>query len=262
MNSNICKFYTPSLSDSILIHCFVLESNLENLSSSNPLKKNRMLLIIQGDGTLSINQKNFDFRTGDLIFAFPDEQLSHIQSNNASLIYIDFSGNRAESLLHRFDICKSNRFFDNLGGTIPLWKESLFRASSENVDLAAESVILHTLSCMRAEKTTNNDTVSAILKIIENDFNDHNLSIVSIGKELSYHPKYLSSLFKKEMGVSFSEYLRNKRINYARLLFDHGIDSIKNVALLSGFNDPLYFSSTFKKVIGVSPKQYLQRQES
>ena len=58
------------------------------------------------------------------------------------------------------------------------------------------------------------------------------------------------------MGVSYSEYLRTLRIKYAVSLFDHGIDSVKNVALLSGFADPLYFSTVFKKYTGLSPKEY------
>ena len=52
---NICKFYTPSISDPILIHCFVLESNPENVFHSSALSQNRMLLVTQGQGTLSIN---------------------------------------------------------------------------------------------------------------------------------------------------------------------------------------------------------------
>jgi two-component system response regulator YesN len=58
------------------------------------------------------------------------------------------------------------------------------------------------------------------------------------------------------MNVCYSEYLRNLRIKYAIALLDNGIDSIKNVAILSGFSDPLYFSSVFKKMVGVSPKDY------
>ena len=58
------------------------------------------------------------------------------------------------------------------------------------------------------------------------------------------------------MGVSLKEYLRTLRIKYAVSLFDHGMDSVKNVALLSGFNDPLYFSTVFKKTVGVSPTDY------
>jgi AraC-like DNA-binding protein len=61
------------------------------------------------------------------------------------------------------------------------------------------------------------------------------------------------------MGIGYAEYLRNLRIKYAVSLFDHGIDSVKNVALLSGFSDPLYFSTVFKTVVGLSPKEYLKK---
>ena len=46
------------------------------------------------------------------------------------------------------------------------------------------------------------------------------------------------------------------RLKFAVSLFDNGIDSVKNVALLSGFSDPLYFSTTFKKIMGKTPKEY------
>ena len=258
---NICKFYTPSLSDPILIHCFVFEANPESVFHSSALSQNRMLLATQGQGTLSINNMPIVFHTGSLIFTFRGDSLSLIKNENSNFIYLDFSGLRAETLLQRFGINRENRKFDNFGGMIPFWKENLLLASPETIDLAAESVLLHTLSRMKSEKPSQNDIITSILQITENNFNDSELSIVTIGNELSYHPKYLSHLFKKEMGIGFAEYLRDKRINYARTLFDHGLDSIKNVALLSGFNDPLYFSNVFKKVTGVSPTQYLQEQK-
>ena len=61
------------------------------------------------------------------------------------------------------------------------------------------------------------------------------------------------------MGINYSAYLRSVRIKYAISLFDHGIDSIKNAAWLSGFNDPLYFSGVFREEIGLSPKTYIQK---
>ncbi len=263
MNSgNICKFYTPSLADPISIHCFVYESTPENISHFVPdFGRNKMLLVAQGSGALSVNGCPLPYNTGSLIFLFKGDSVSLLENEDSHYMYVDFSGHRAEELLRRFGIDSDNRFFESFGGMIPLWKECLLNASPETIDLAAESVLLHTLSRMRREKPEQNETVTAIIRIVEAQFNDHGLSIVSIGQRLSYHPKYLSHLFKKEMGMGFSEYLRDKRINYARTLFDHGIDSIKNVALLSGFNDPLYFSSVFKKVTGLSPTQYLQGQE-
>lgn len=260
---NICKFYTPSLTDPILIHCFVFESSPENIAHFTPsLGRNRMLLITGGSGTLAVNGSRIRFTTGSLIFLFCGDTVSLTENRDAGYMFVDFSGQRAEDLLRRFVIHTDNRFFDGFGGMIPLWKECLLRASPETIDLAAESVLLHTLSRMQREKAESNEIVASIIRIVEAQFNDHELSIVSIGQRLSYHPKYLSYLFKKEIGVGFSEYLRDKRINYARTLFDHGLDSIKNVALLSGFHDPLYFSSVFKRVTGLSPTQYLREQES
>jgi AraC-like DNA-binding protein len=51
--------------------------------------------------------------------------------------------------------------------------------------------------------------------------------------------------------------LRALRIKYAVSLFDRGLDAVKNVAVLSGFSDPLYFSNVFKRTVGMSPKEYL-----
>ena len=258
-SSNICKFYTPSQADPILIHCFVYESSPEKISHFTPdLGRNKILLVTQGSGSLRINGQYVPYATGSLLFLFRGDRVTLWENEGAHFMYVDFSGQRAEELLRRFGLSPDNRCFEGFGGMIPLWKECLLSASPETIDLAAESVLLHTLSRMRREVPEGNGTVAAIMRIVEAEFNDHELSIVTIGQRLSYHPKYLSHLFKKEMGVGFSEYLRDKRVNYARTLFDHGIDSIKNVAFLSGFNDPLYFSGVFKRVTGLSPTMYLR----
>ena len=63
------------------------------------------------------------------------------------------------------------------------------------------------------------------------------------------------------MKVNYSEYLRSIRMKYAISLFELGISSVKNVALLSGYSDPLYFSNSFKKTVGISPKDYISKQK-
>ena len=85
---------------------------------------------------------------------------------------------------------------------------------------------------------------------------------LTIADELSYNSKYISHIFKEKMGISYSEYLRSLRLKFAVSLFDRGLDSVKNVALLSGFSDPLYFSTVFKKGMGVSPKEYRELKNS
>ena len=101
--------------------------------------------------------------------------------------------------------------------------------------------------------------VNDILKFIEDNFTDASLSLQSAASELGYNAKYISRIFKENLGVTFSEYLKNVRIQHASFLMEQGITAIKNVAILSGYSDPFYFSNVFKKTIGISPSEYVKK---
>ena len=66
----------------------------------------------------------------------------------------------------------------------------------------------------------------------------------------------LSSLFKKEMQVDFSDYLTEKRITQAKFLLKNSNTSIVDIAGNLGFQSQSYFSNVFKKYTGKTPKQY------
>lgn len=253
---NICKFVIDSADEKIKIMQFIYESDTETMKKCWYMENNRMILIKSGSGNVNISNKEYSFEAGNLIIVFKGEELAVFPEEKCEYMYIDFSGMRAELLFHRFMITDTNRIFHGFDGLIPLWHESLSRASSENVDLASESILLYTFSRLGADKSKKDDIVTKVLEITEERFTDSELSIGAIAKELSYNAKYISHLFKVQMGVNYSEYLRNIRIKYAVSLLEYGVDSVKNVAFLSGFTDQLYFSTVFKKVIGVAPKEY------
>lgn len=67
---------------------------------------------------------------------------------------------------------------------------------------------------------------------------------------------HLSNLLKKELGMPFSEYTTNKRIQRAKeLLMDDRL-SVEEIAEKVGYNDYFYFTKVFKKKVGVSPSKY------
>ena len=258
-NDNICKFPRSVFDENaISVSCFVRETNADVMKRTVKLTAHRIVLCIEGSGKALIDGAELPLCKGGLLFCFPQETVSFFAGEGLVYMYIDFSGARAESLLSRFDITPLSRAYDGFDGLIPLWSESLFRASSEMVELVAESILLYTLSRLFDENGSENGLVGQIIRITERSFKDPELSISSIAKELAYNPKYLSHVFKKRTRVSYSEYLRSVRLKYATTLFDHGIDSVKNVAFLSGFSDPLYFSNVFKKNVGVSPREYIE----
>lgn len=255
-NKNICKFSTQIISSTLYISQFIFETDKETMKKSVDLNENRMYLISKGNGKMGIDLKELDFQAGDLIFAFKGEKITVSDANKCEFMYIDFDGTRATELLRRFAIIDNNRKFSGFDGLIPFWKESLMRASKENIDLSAESILLYSFSRFSALTPKGSSLINKIIELTEENFKDNSFSINTVAEELGYNTKYLSHIFKEKSGVTYSEYLRDLRIKYAISLFDHGIDSVKNVAALSGFSDPLYFSTVFKKCVGVTPKEY------
>lgn len=67
---------------------------------------------------------------------------------------------------------------------------------------------------------------------------------------------YLSNKFKKEVGISFSQYVTDFRLLKARELLISSNLKIKQIALAVGFSDEQYFSLVFKKECGLTAGIY------
>ena len=260
-NRNICKFVNDISSDRIDIKNFIYETDIETINSKTVLSSHRLTLIKSGEGTLSFDKKEYMCRAGTLIFGFSGEEVIGIFSEGTEYMYISFDGTRAGSLFRRFGITRTSRCFTNFDILIPLWYDSVSRAGDNSTDLAAESMLLYSFSRFSGMSGEKNTLLSKIIEHTEENFSDSELSLNSIAQELNYNPKYISHFFKENMHIGYSEYLRNYRIKYAVSLFDHGLDSGKNIAFMCGFSDPLYFSTAFKKVMGVSPRDYMAKTE-
>ncbi len=258
-SKNICKFIPQDISPNFTVSCFVLESDEGAMSLKKRLSSNRVILVIKGKGNFFFDNKRIGFESGSLIFGFSGEEFFAECEEKTEYMYIDFSGVRSDELFRRFNITSYNRSFGGLDGIIPLWHESLSRASEATIDLASESILLYTFSRLFGNISASNGIIDEIIEYTEENFTDSELSVVVVAEHLGYNAKYISHVFKAKKGVGYTEYLRSLRIKYAVSLFEHGIDSVKNVALLSGFTDPLYFSTVFKNNIGVSPKDYRNR---
>lgn len=91
---------------------------------------------------------------------------------------------------------------------------------------------------------------------IDQHYNEE-ISLIDISKEVSVSPQYFSKIFKEEMGLSFVEYVRKKRVDMAKDMLRSKNYSVKEVCYLVGYNDPNYFSRLFKKLVGVSPTEFI-----
>jgi two-component system, response regulator YesN len=101
--------------------------------------------------------------------------------------------------------------------------------------------------------------VSPAIKLAIEYINQHyNQKIVldDVAAQVFLNRSYLSQLFKKEMEVSFGDYLEKIRINNSKHLILDSTKSMSEVAESVGFSNQNYFTKVFKKVTGVSPLKY------
>lgn len=86
-----------------------------------------------------------------------------------------------------------------------------------------------------------------------------NISLSKISMLINLSPQYISSLFKKEVGVSLSEYILKCKIDEAKYLLTHTNYSILEISTLLCFHDQSYFTKTFKRFTGITPKKYASK---
>src|SRR5947209_4243705 len=90
---------------------------------------------------------------------------------------------------------------------------------------------------------------------------DQPLSLNRVAETLGVHPSYLSRAFKKELGMTITDYINLLRIEEAKYLLDSGNASVTEAALSVGYNDPNYFSKVFTKLEHVTPHDYRKRKK-
>ena len=78
------------------------------------------------------------------------------------------------------------------------------------------------------------------------------ISVAEIAEKLGLDRRYLSRIFRRDMGITVMDYLIKVRMEEARRLLLSGI-SVSRTAELVGYNDAFYFSKSFKRYFGIAP---------
>ncbi len=90
------------------------------------------------------------------------------------------------------------------------------------------------------------------IRFIEENFRQQ-IGVADVARAAGFSEDYFSKLFKKRYGITFQEYLSERRLQWAYRLVLSSDRSIIDIAFDSGFNSHTYFCRCFKQRYGVSP---------
>lgn len=83
-----------------------------------------------------------------------------------------------------------------------------------------------------------------------------NLKVSALAEYFGYSEKYLSSLFRSEMGMTLKHFIQKTRMDSAMAELSDTNHPISQIAYNIGFQDAHNFSNAFRKITGMSPGQY------
>lgn len=105
----------------------------------------------------------------------------------------------------------------------------------------------------------NETIVEKIRRYIELHL-DEELSRQYVADFVGLSPDYVVKLFKKEMGLSISDYILERRMSRAKELLLKSDMTISDVALSVGYSNFSYFSTLFRKETSMTPQEFRRQQ--
>ncbi len=262
---DICNYIPKKVkTGEIDYYHFVYEASYKRLNQPFFHSSYRMILPFKGECIYKVGGKEYHVAPGSLFFAFPKTSFELLGTSNFTYLYISFNGASVQKLLESFGITPSNCVFSGFEQLTEFWMNSIRRVNPSNANALTESVFLYTLSFIGSNDNHPEEVerFDGIIKYIEQNYTDPTLSIKKLADMYFYSEKYLSSLFKKNTGTKFTDYINTRRIKRAVILMEEKRHSISQVATRCGFSDPLYFSKVFKKIMGITPSEYSKRLKS
>ncbi len=233
--------------------------------------------IVEGEGYVVSGDSTVAVKKGDIFLSFPCEVHGITSSESNPLTYDHFSfytdnveykewlervmANYANPKKRSF---KSYLVRELLDGCI----NTLLSATEFQKDHLTASFSLIVLEILKIFKARRGEslitdagmqTPEKMCMTVKNYIDTHLFSIGSLSELASlcgYNYSYLSYLFRKNTGLTLSDYYKERRFESAKLMISENRLKIGEISNLLGYNSVYAFSKAFKDEFGVSPKNY------
>ncbi|MDQ1914244.1 AraC family transcriptional regulator [Paenibacillus sp. GD4] len=134
--------------------------------------------------------------------------------------------------------------------------QTLHRDFAESYHIITHYLLVFCEEAKMNRNQHNEETMRQMLRFIELEFANPELSLTSLSMHMKLTESYISYFFKQHLQMNFSVYLENKRLDKACELLAHSSQSIQDIAVQVGYSSDRVFRRAFKRVKGIQPTQY------
>lgn len=234
-----------------------------------------LLFVLSGDTTITIKDKTYNLIEDDIILINPYDVHS-LHSENCVLAAFQiklsmFDKKIIDENTLRFDCNSSTSKSKKKYNPLKRILAKMIKANAEeathlevlNKSYAYE-LLYELISVFGIEYEAENNmqdskrTLNRVLEIIDYINNNYfeKLSLNNVAEIYFLSVPYLSRLFKKNIGITFSDYLNSIRLSHAINDLIESDLSIESISEKNGFPNTRAFVSAFKNEYGLLPSQY------
>lgn len=230
-------------------------------------------LCLEGSGIYEINNRTYPLQPGMLYLVTPADFHQYRLEDDRPMRYFNVQipadalaeqvnyalYSQTEPIALLLDEAEREQFSDRLAYMAAVCEQKpelsalLLRNEAESVCIR----LLQLLSGRREEEVRDDVIRSAVIYI--KDHYRQPISLEEIAAHVGLSKCYFSSYFAEVMKISFSNYVRNFRLNVAANLIKSTTMTLSEIAYAAGFQTFSYFSVQFRRCFQLSPREYQRR---
>ena len=224
-------------------------------------------LILEGAGTYMVDDKTYEIQRGALFFMSPVSfhRISYRKATRLVNIMFPLDEGRAQILericldfAHAYTLLNETDVQFIVMLTQDLEKLLSAKTGKEKLLLDAYlQCILAKLAGLSMQIVTPRtpEPINRVLVWLHNNFK-HRISVLDGANVANYSPHYFCEIFKKNMRMTFNEYLEELRFSQARSLLRYTSMTVTQICYECGFADYSHFTKRFKARYGESPSSF------
>ena len=248
-----------------------LQALKPHTSSRANLSSYLFFTVLDGEGNLVYNGKQYELSPGSCVFIDCNQPYSHTTDSSLwSLRWCHFNGPTLPQIYQKYvERGGKPAFFpekdtlDALSSTL----DSLYNLASGSDyirDMKINTELNGLLTLLMSEswhpeevkdKTLKEGSINSVKNYLDQNYAS-NISLDALAEKFYINKFYMSRSFKEQIGMTINEYLNNVRVTKAKQMLRFSDKTIADIGECVGIEDPAYFSRMFKKIEGTSPDQY------
>ncbi len=222
-----------------------------------------------GTGCLFYNDKNYEVGPGQFFFLPPNEDFMYYPYDNDPWQYyfMELHGYKVAELFKEMGFSQNNavvkakrphrinEILTELFQCLINKTELYYKSLSSLYAVASELIGKENSS----DKGSDEEITNKIKRLIQVNYYNPEFKIGTISSALHVSHSYIYKIFRKNTGISLSNFLLETRLEHAAELAKIGNIRIKEICERTGFSDEAHFMKIFKKRYGCTVRDYKKK---